>query len=200
MDKDWKGNKASTWATLGATNHSDTVREQYDFYATDPFALECLIKADIKFTPTVLEPSAGEGHLSRKLKEYGYEVISKDLIQRNFPLDGTWDFLTTEEKYDCDIVMNPPYSKACDFAVKALEVTTPGRSVWSLNKIQFLEGKQRRTEIFNKGWLKSVYVFTGRINCAKNGEFELYKSSAVCYCWMEFNKLYKDEPIIRWLN
>lgn len=46
MSKDWTGNKKSTFSTLGASNHSDNDREINDFYATDPKALELLLKLE----------------------------------------------------------------------------------------------------------------------------------------------------------
>ena len=33
---DWTGDTNNVMKTLGASNHSDTVREQHDYYATDP--------------------------------------------------------------------------------------------------------------------------------------------------------------------
>ena len=45
MNKDWTGNKKSTFVTLGASNHSEGEREINDFYATDPNALEIFLKA-----------------------------------------------------------------------------------------------------------------------------------------------------------
>ncbi len=67
-------------------------------------------------------------------------------------------------------------------------------------KIQFLEGKKRRP-LFDTGQLKTVYVSTSRILCAKNGEFDSKTtSSAVCYCWYEWEKGYKGDPIIKWIN
>ena len=43
MDKDWTGNKRTTFVQLGASNHTDKEREQNDFYATDPHALEIFL-------------------------------------------------------------------------------------------------------------------------------------------------------------
>ena len=37
--KDWTGNKKSTYATLGASNHTENEREVDDFYATNPESL-----------------------------------------------------------------------------------------------------------------------------------------------------------------
>lgn len=40
MLKDWTGNSKTTFAILGASNHTDKKREVNDYYATDPKALE----------------------------------------------------------------------------------------------------------------------------------------------------------------
>ena len=59
MTKDWTGNKATTFAVLGASNHSSLTREVNDYYATDPKAVELLLEKE-KFSSRVLEPSCGE--------------------------------------------------------------------------------------------------------------------------------------------
>ena len=41
--KDWTGNKNSIWKTLGATNHTDKERQNEDYYATDPIAIDKLL-------------------------------------------------------------------------------------------------------------------------------------------------------------
>jgi len=38
------------------------------------------------------------------------------------------------------------------------------------------------------------------LNCAKNGDFEKYTSSAVAYAWFVFEKGYKGDTIVRWIN
>ena len=50
MAKDWDGNKNSLFITLGASNHTDKERQEDDFYATDPIAIDKLFKA-VKFAP-----------------------------------------------------------------------------------------------------------------------------------------------------
>ena len=42
-EKDWTGNKNSIFKTLGASNHTDKERENDDYYATDPIAIDVLI-------------------------------------------------------------------------------------------------------------------------------------------------------------
>ena len=69
-------------------------------------------------------------------------------------------------------------------------------------KLQFLEGKARR-KLFNTGQLKTVYVSSSRILCAKNGEFEKMIAgggSAVAYGWFEFQRGYNGDTTIKWIN
>ena len=41
--KDWNGNSNSIFKTLGASNHTDKDRQEDDFYATDPIAIDKLL-------------------------------------------------------------------------------------------------------------------------------------------------------------
>ena len=43
--KDWIGNKKATFAQLGASNHSESEREENDFYSTDPNSLKIFLNA-----------------------------------------------------------------------------------------------------------------------------------------------------------
>ena len=82
---DWKGNKNSTWVTLGASNHSLGERQKEDYYATEPAATEWLCKLET-FTNPILEPSCGEGHISKQLIKHGYDVVSRDLVDRGYSI------------------------------------------------------------------------------------------------------------------
>jgi hypothetical protein len=67
MKKDWTGNSATTFATLGASSHSSHKREENDYYATDPKTIEYLFNVE-NFTDTIWEPACGEGHLSKAIE------------------------------------------------------------------------------------------------------------------------------------
>ena len=83
--------------TLGATNLSQGEREINDFYATEPKAMELLLKEET-FNKDVWECACGQGHLSEVLKAHGYNVKSTDLIDRNYGTGGI-DFLTQTDKW-----------------------------------------------------------------------------------------------------
>lgn len=148
--KDWVGNQRSIYTTLGASNHSDKDRQQHDYYATEPRAMELLL-AEEQFSPVIWECACGEGHLSKVLEQ-------------------------------------------------ALNSVQPGRKVAMFLKLQFLEGKSRK-QFFIQNPPKTVYVSSSRLICAMNGEFESYPSNnAICYAWFVWEKGFKGDPIIRWIN
>ena len=197
MPKDWIGNNRSIFTQLGAKNYAQKERETNDYYATEPKALELLLDIE-KFNKNVWECACGEGHLSEVLKKRGYIVRSTDLIDRGYGQGGV-DFLEVKEKFDGDIITNPPYKFAQDFVEHALKLIYDGNRIAMFLKIQFLEGKSRR-RIFDEHPPKIVYITSSRLKCAMNGDFENVKSSAVCYAWFIWEKGYKGEPVIKWFN
>ena len=198
--KDWTGNRKSTFITLGASNHTDKVREEHDYYATEPKALELLLEKET-FDPYVWECACGEGHLSEVLKKHGYIVKSTDLINRGYG-EGDIDFLSITEPHNGDIITNPPYKFAQQFVEKAMDLIPVGNKVAMFLKLTFLEGKNRR-KMFEKYPPKYVYVASGRLLCAKNGEFDRMLQSggsAAAYGWFIWEKGFSGEPTVRWFN
>lgn len=201
--KDWNGDKNSIYKTIGASNHTDKEREENDYYATDPIAIDKLLKVE---NPShyIWECAAGEGHLSKRLKEYGFEVLSSDIIERNYKIDFFEDFLkeTGECHPNWDILTNPPYKYAKEFVLQALNRVCEGSKVYMFLKLTFLEGKSRFIELFNKFPPKAIHVFSERVMCAKNGKFEEMKAgggSAVAYAWFVWEKGYQGQTIIDWI-
>ena len=187
------------YAPLGASNHSTSEREIHDYYATDPRAAELLLEVE-DFSPVIWEPACGEGHLAKVFNKAGHTVISTDLIYRGYGSSKPLDFLAYDgESFDGDIVTNPPYSKGAEFVEKAIETITDGHKVAMFLKLQFLEGQKRR-KLFDRYPPRTIYVLSGRIKCAKNGEFDGIGSSAVAYAWYVWEKGFTGIPQIRWIN
>lgn len=197
--KDWSGNKNSIFKTLGASNHTDKERQHEDFYATDPIAAELLLKEE-DFS-NIWECACGEKHLSKIFEKAGYNVRSSDIVDRCG--NEVFDFLSMQnQKWDGDIITNPPYKYAVDFVYKALQIIPEGRKVAMFLKVQFLEGKERK-RLFKKFPPKVVYVSSSRILCAKNADFEKMREgggSAVAYAWFVWEKGYKGPSILKWIN
>lgn len=89
MEREWTGNSKSVFATLASSSHCAKERQNEDYYATDPKAIDLLInECGVKFNNDIWECSCGEGHLSKRLEELGYTVYSSDLIDRGFGTGG----------------------------------------------------------------------------------------------------------------
>lgn len=197
---DWTGNSTSIYANHGASNHSKLERAEYDYYATDPVAVEKLLEVE-RFSPTVWEPACGEGHISKVLESHGYNVKSSDIIDRGLPNTEIIDFLapidTLHTPVGVDIVTNPPYKYAKEFVERALDISKDSAKVAMFLKLTFLEGN-KRLPMFQKYPPKRIHVFSKRVNCALNGDFT-NAHSAVCYAWFVWEKGYTGDPAIRWI-
>ena len=196
---DWTGNSKTAYSIIDASNHSEGERADNDYYATDPVAVEYLLENET-FSPVVWECACGEGHIASVFERNGYEVYTSDVVNRGYPDTEIVDFL---EMADCvnnkDIVTNPPYKYGKEFVEKALDISSSGTKIAMFLKLTFLEGKARR-ELFRKYPPCRIYVFSSRMKCAKNGDFENTPSSAVAYAWFIWEKGFEGDPVIKWID
>ena len=200
--KDWNGNYNSVIKTLGAHNGILESREENDYYATDPKAIDKLLTVE-QPSSSIWECACGEGHLSKALQNKGYTVYSSDLVNRHYGVVGT-DFLKFDEspiREQFDILTNPPYKFAKEFVLKALELVEDGQKVFMFLKLTFLEGKTRFKELFSKYPPKRIHVFSERTICAKNGEFEKMQKvgSAIAYAWFVWQKGWTGKTTVDWI-
>jgi hypothetical protein len=185
---------------VGASSHSQTEREQHDYYATEPIALEKFLDAYVKRDGCILrqniwEPACGEGHLSEVLLDRGYRVQSTDLINRGYG-DGVVDFLkSTVDIGYTDILTNPPFKVAEEFVRHGLTLSS---RVIIFQRIHFLESLKRK-ELFRECPLRYVYVHSARVGTAMNGDFDKYKAKAMCYAWYIFERGWEDDTELRWI-
>lgn len=205
MEKEWNGNsRAACYCYAVKKKNSDSVREQDDFYATDPKALQMLLKAapDIFYIYRemgwkIWEPACGNGNLSKCLQENGFVVLSTDLKDRGYGKCGV-DFLKANTQCKM-IITNPPYKLATEFIEHAMEILPKDGYYIALMNLNCLAGISRYKRIFSNGTLKEVYIFCKRIGCWKNGERNDSKAHIVNYAWFVFKKGYNDIPEIKWL-
>ncbi len=201
--KDWTKNSRSAFACNGASNYAKEPRQAEDYYATKPRAVELLLERE-SFSPTVWECACGGGHIAEVLKNYGYDVICSDLYDRGYENTEIINFLEVKGVQSCsrmDIITNPPYKFAKEFVEKALDISKNGTKVAMFLKLTFLEGKARK-QLFEKYPPKVVYVSSGRLQCAKNGNFEKYGKgvgSAIAYAWYVWEKGYTGKTTIEWI-
>lgn len=198
-------NKHLTGANLTGSN-SRYGRSEYDYYATNPLAVQKLLDCYTFHGNSFLEPCVGGGHIIKEvLKKYSFEnVVAMDIVDRGY--DGTVvsDFLgySFDTNFD-SIITNPPYSLALDFVKKCLDVLNDNGQLAMFLKIQFLESSKRKV-FFEKYPPRFIYVFSNRMNVWKEGipVNPITKkpwSTTMCNAWFIWEKGYYNEPIVRWL-
>ena len=144
--KEWKGNSRAATRMLGIkTDHTTKGREQDDFYATDPEALQKLLdgcstwlkeylnrekpkQLNDHIPHTIWECACGCGNLANVLILNGFRVYATDLKDRGYGIRGI-DFLKEHESISPIILTNPPFSLANDFAEHALKILPVGGGV-----------------------------------------------------------------------
>ena len=188
-----------------ACGNSATQRAEHDYYATNPQTTTIFLNEFLKnhnLGNTILEPSCGEGHMSKIIEQFCPNAIvtSTDLIDRGYGVGGV-DFLTNEYTETFDTVMtNPPFSLAKEFIEKSLQISN--KYVIMFCKIQLLEGMNRK-EMFENTPLKYVYVHSSRQATWKNGQpldpNGRKWATTMCLAWFVWDKNYQGEPIIKWL-
>lgn len=224
MSKDWKGNSNSLFAAIAAhRGGGKSMRQEDDFYATDPKALEMLLDHYSEWLSKELnrcqqweplyiwECAAGNGNLSNWLRDNGYNVIASDLKYRGC-IDGSIvdgvDFLKTipRERFKGAsgnpyiILTNPPYSLATEFIEHALDILPDGGLYIAFMNIGYLAGQKRWQRVYQFGTLREVYVFSKRMEVWKNGEPPKDKLGSIAnYAWYVFQKGYKGQPTLYWL-
>ena len=191
--------KMSDFTTIGASAHATEERQENDFYATDPKALEVFLDEVGLPLGNVWECACGEGHLARVLQERRMLGRASDLFDRGYGETGI-NFYEQIQEWNGDILTNPPYSDAVEFCKHALQLVPTGRFVVMLMRIQFLEGQRRKPFLLSNP-LRYVYVSSSRLLLAKNGDFIKYNTpSANCYAWFVWQKGYRGESVIGWFN
>lgn len=166
-----------------------------DFHETPRVAIEALLSVET-FDGPIWEPACGHGAISSVLEERGHTVISTDLVERGYG-PGRVDFLMELEPRAPNIVTNPPFKLAEQFAWRAHALATG--KVAFLARLGWLEGKSRR-KMFAATALTRVWVFSGRLPMMHRvGWTGDTSTSAIAFAWFVWEHGYIGKPTLGWL-
>lgn len=145
------------------------MRNQFDYYPTPIEAIEALLDRE-EFLGQVLEPACGDGRIVEACQRRKLNCIGTDIQQGQ-------DFFELKNRPDC-IITNPPYSEAEEFVLHALRLAR--KKVAMLLRLNFLGGIERYEKIWRRFPLKTMYVFSKRLNF---GEDFLPTESHAWFIW-----------------
>lgn len=182
---------------MAATTLKPNDRQRDDFYSTPRSAIEQFLQKE-PFHGGVWEPACGDGAISRVLVERHHDVYSTDLIDRGYGQGGI-DFLMEYKCLRRNIVTNPPFKLATEFARHALNIVPAGGKVAMLAKIGLIEGPTREDI---HAHLARVYVIRRRVTFLKDGkEFSRSngKGGIHTYAWFVWDRAHVGPVKLDWL-
>lgn len=167
-------------------------RKENDFYPTPDYAIDTILDR-VNFDGVVWEPSCGNGAISNKLIQRGYDVKSTDLHDYGYGVSGV-DFMECQQDQTADNIMtNPPFNISTKYTLKALQLAR--KKVLILNKVTFLEGIQRRDKLFSLNKLRTAYIYGKRL------QFDPTKKGGgtIAFAWFLFDNEYNGSPTLEWI-
>lgn len=173
------------------------------YFGTPALATKKLIDFE-GFKGNVWEPACGKGEISKVFIDKGFEVHSSDLLDLGFGMTGV-DFLNSNslfsvahERYD-NIVTNPPRESAAEFVKMAKEFSN--YKIAMLLKTTFLETVSRQ-ELFRDPVfpLKKIYQFVRRLVFEGVSNDKKWKGGMGSFAWFVWERGYKGNPEIDWLE
>lgn len=170
-------------------------RERDDFYPTPPEGTRALLSVE-RFEGDIWEPACGDGAISEELESAGYTVRSTDLIDRGYGTPGV-DFLLDYQTTAANIVTNPPFKLAEEFARHALARSTG--KVCMLARLAWLEGISRG-KFFQSSPLARVWVFSARLHMQRARQAEKTDAGGmIAFAWFVWDHSHNGAPMLGWL-
>ena len=169
-------------------------RPKHDFYPTPPIGTEKLLGVE-NFHGNIWEPACGDGAMSKVLEDAGYMVYSSDLIDYGYKDADIGNFLAYTTLEEPNIVTNPPFILAQEFAEHAFGLGAD--KVALLCKLAFLEGQKRATWLETTP-LKKVHVFKKRLTLYRNG-VKMKNSGMIAFAWFVWEKNWNLAPRVGWI-
>ena len=172
-------------------------REPGEHYVEPSWCSERLF-AEEKFEGPIWDPSAGFGRIVIAAKKAGLNASGSDLVDRGWDSTLTpHDFLATELITAANIVCNPPFDLAPQFALHALKLARLKVAmifpVARLNAAHWLRGTP----------LARIWLLTPRPPMPPGfviARGEKPGGGRVDFCWLVFEQGHTGNPEVRWLH
>lgn len=184
-------------SSYGHHTAADKANEEKDhFYPTPPEATEALLRIET-FGPRIWEPACGDGAISRVLEAHGHSVVSTDLVERGYG-ESRVDFLMEHRLAAPEIVTNPPFKLAEEFALHGLALGAT--KIAMLLRLAWLEGIERKG-LFADTPIARVHVSSRRISMKRAGTDQgKGGSSMVAFAWFVWEVGHTGPVELRWFD
>lgn len=186
--------------TTGPKPRRNHPADPNDFFIEPEWCVRALLDAE-RFVGPIWDPACGSGTIVKACTARGIEAVGSDLVDRGF--GGVQDFLAPGFDFVGvqNIVANPPYARAVDFILRALDVAD--RKVAMIVQEKFLYSGKRHA-LFAATPLARIYFLSDRPSMPPGdkflaGEIEA-KGGSVNYCWLVWSHDHQGPPTAHWLR
>jgi hypothetical protein len=170
-------------------------RQKNDWYIEPPWTVHALFDS-ISFFGLIHDPACGRGTIPLVATKRGHYATGSDLVGRGYGMMGI-DFLEDQTKR-ANIITNPPYKLAEQFAHHALAVTQ--YRVAFLVRLQFLAGQRREKMLFGKVRPEKIIVLSRRPSMPPGDIDILAGNGTEDFCWIVWIRGYRGPPTIEWTS
>jgi hypothetical protein len=174
-------------------------REKHEHYVEPHWCSERLF-AEEQFEGTVWDPCCGFGRIVHSARMAGLKTLATDLVYRGCPeMGATMNFLACLDHQTApNIVGNPPFNIAPQFATHALELGNTQKVAMifptaRLNAAHWLRGTP----------LVRVWLMTPRPSMPPGHTItagEKPGGGKMDFCWLVWERGYTGNPELRWLR
>lgn len=181
-------------------------------FQTPVWAIDAILKVE-PIDEYVIDPCTGLGALSMALLERGHAVFSIDIEDWGFPfykkdfLKVDKDFISVgfrdsicthprDDNREFDCMMNPPFSYACDFFLKARELGA--KKIIMFQRLAWFESEKRRV-FFNENPPNKIYLCGNRATCER---FDVVidnlkaNSTPIAHAWFVWEEEKSEHTVI----
>lgn len=158
-------------------------------------AVDALLDAE-PFDGIVYDPACGGGNIPDACRARGIPFIGSDIVDRGWPGTIVMDFLGSRVPHD-NIVTNPPFNLAVEFALHALGITLG--KICILQRTSWLEGERRYQQLFRLNHLMRIWQFRSRLSMPPGGSGIEAKGGSVAYAWFVFRRNHGGPATLGWL-
>lgn len=171
----------------------ENLYQSLEFFETPQWAVLAILK-NTEISNNIYDPCAGLGAITETLRTPSKKIFTTDIKDWGYSnLDRIHDFLDEEinlpfKAHQFDIIMNPPFSKACEFVVKA-HVYKP-QKILCFQRFAWLESRERKT--FWDFWPpNTIYLCGNRATCwrADVPAEKRLSGTTTAHAWFEWNLL-----------
>lgn len=174
--------------------------KKFEFFETPSWVVERILDEELLESFLKLDPCCGLGAITNPLKERYDNVIATDINNWGYG-NKIVDFLSQEfsdheKETPTDIIMNPPFSKACEFLLKAKELNYG--KILVFQRFAWLESSVRR-EFWEKHAPSRVYVCGSRATCWRGDIKNRASSTPTTHAWFVWDSNCKETNKLKFL-